>query len=345
MVETTSATGSDTAADAGGGRVTVLFLGGTIGMTAEPGQGAAPRLGSADLLGGLPAAPALAGVALDPVDFLNVGSSHLTSDHLLGVLGAADAAVAAGATGVVVVQGTDSMEETAYLLDLLWRHDAPLVVTGAMRNPGLPGPDGAANLTAALTAAASPQCAGMGALVLLNDELHAARYVAKRHTSLPSAFGSPGAGPVGRMLEGRPVVWFRPARRPALRVPEAVPHRVPLLTATLDDDPDLYRAVGGRSDGLVVAGFGAGHVRADVALVLGELAGRLPVVLSSRAGAGSVHTHTYGGAGSEEDLLGRGLVNAGHLPPLKARLLLRLLLATGATTAETRVAFSVHGVG
>jgi L-asparaginase len=321
-------------------RVRVFLLGGTIGMTGEPGRGAAPALDAADLFTGLPVPP---GVEVEAVDFLKVGSSHLGFESLLGLARAADAAVREGVEACVVVQGTDSMEETAYLLDLLWAHEAPLVVTGAMRNPSLPGPDGPANLVAALACAAAPSCRGLGALVVLNDEVHAARHVAKRHTSLPSAFVSPNAGPAGRMLEGVPMVTMRPPRRRPLPVPERVGVRVPLLTATLDDDPRLVGAVAGLADGLVVAGFGAGHLKAEVADAVAEVAAGLPVVLASRAGAGSVHTCTYAGPGSEEDLLGRGLVSAGHLDPLKARVLLVLLLAAGADRAEVARAFAEHG--
>jgi L-asparaginase len=321
-------------------RVQVIFLGGTIGMTGAPGQGASPRLDAADLLAGVPVP---GDVEVVPLQLLKVGSSHLTFAHLLEVARAADRAVGEGAAGVVVVQGTDSMEETSYLLDLGWRHDAPLVVTGAMRNPGLPGPDGPANLAAAVTAAASPRCRGLGATVLLNDELHAARHVAKRHTSLPSAFGSPGAGPVGRMLEGSPVVTYRPERRDPLPLPDRLDRRVGLVTASLDDDPSLLHAVAGVCDGIVVAGFGAGHLKAEVADAAAEVAERLPVVLTSRTGAGSVHTRTYGGKGSEEDLLARGLVNGGHLAPLKARLLLTVLLGTGADRDTLAATFAHHG--
>ena len=321
-------------------RVQVIFLGGTIGMTGAPGRGASPRLDGADLLAGIPVPE---DVEVEPLQLLKVGSSHLTFAHLLEVARVADRSVEEGADGVVVVQGTDSMEETAYLLDLGWRHDAPLLVTGAMRNPGLPGPDGPANLAAAVAAAASPRCRGVGAMVLLNDELHAARHVAKQHTSLPSAFGSPGAGPVGRMLEGAPVVTYRPQRHDPLPVPERLDRRVGLVTATLDDDPAVLRAVAEVCDGLVVAGFGAGHLKGDVADAAAEVAERMPVVLASRAGAGSVHTRTYAGKGSEEDLLGRGLVNAGHLAPLKARLLLAVLLAGGADRDTVEDEFARRG--
>ena len=321
-------------------RVQVFFLGGTIGMTGPPGQGAVPSLDAADLLAGIPVAERLDVVA---VDLLKLSSAHLRFSHLLDLVRAADQAVRDGADGVVVVQGTDSMEEASFLLDLLWQHDAPLVMTGAMRNPSRPGPDGPANLAAALAAAASPVCRGLGALVALNDELHAARHVAKRHTSLPSAFESPDAGPVGTMLEGAPVVRTRPPRRRPLPVPDRLGARVALLTATLDDDPAVYDAVGALCDGLVVAGFGAGHLPGEVADVVGATAGRLPVVLTSRTGAGSVHTRTYAGPGSEEDLLGRGLLNGGHLNGLRARLLLTVLLSGGADRRAVAAAFAEHG--
>jgi L-asparaginase len=321
-------------------RVHVVLLGGTIGMTGAAGRGASPRLNAADLLAGIPVPDDL---EVEALDLLKVASAHLTFAHVVEVARVADRAVDDGAAGVVVVQGTDSMEETAYLLDLTWRHDAPLVVTGAMRNPGLPGPDGPANLAAAIAVAASPQCRGLGVTVVLNDELHAARHVAKRHTSLPSAFGSPGAGPVGRMLEGVPVVTYRPVRHDALASPERLDRRVGLVTAALDDDPAVLRAVAGVCDALVVAGFGAGHLNGDVADAAAEVAERMPVVLASRAGAGSVHTRTYAGKGSEEHLLASGLVNGGHLPPLKARLLLAVLLAGGADRDTIEDAFARHG--
>ena len=119
--------------------------------------------------------------------------------------------------------------------------------------------------------------------------------------------------------------------------------RVALHTVTLDDDPALLDRLVVDLDGLVVAGFGVGHVPPAFAPVLGALAERIPVVLTSRTGAGSVLRHTYGAVGSETDLGRRGLIRGGLLDPYKAKVLLRMLLAGGADRAAVAAAFARHG--
>lgn len=315
-------------------RIAVFFLGGTISMTGTDG-GAVVRLTGADLLRA--AGVADLGIRADVVDFRAIGSSRITMADLAELLVAACDAVAAGADGVVVVQGTDTMEETAFLLDLWWGRPEPIVFTGAMRNPGLPGPDGPANLVAALRVAADRASFELGALVVMNDEVHAARFVAKRHTSSVGAFGSPNAGPLGRVEEGNVRIVLRIARHTPV-APPVRSVRVPLLVTALDDDGRLFDAVED-ADGVVVAAFGVGHLRPEVADRAAALAATRPVVLASRTGAGSVHVATYGGAGNEIDLLDRGLIPAGPLDPYKARLLLMASLASGRSGTEAATLF------
>ncbi|WP_422734990.1 asparaginase [Micromonospora sp. WMMD558] len=308
------------------------------------GPGVVTRLTGADLTA---AVPGLADLSppMDVRDALAVPSAHLTYRHLLEVVDAASRAVAAGATGVVVTQGTDTLEESAFLADLVWPHAAPLVFTGAMRNPTLAGADGPANLLAAARVAAAPAARDLGVLVTLNDEVHAARWVRKTHSTSTATFASPNVGPVGHVIEGEVRVLARTERREPL--PPVDPARlndtrVALYTVTLDDDGGLLDSLADTHHGLVVAGFGVGHVPGVLAPVLGALAERIPVVLTSRSGAGSVLRHTYGAVGSETDLRRRGLLNGGLLDPYKAKVLLRLLLAAGADTAAIVAALARH---
>jgi L-asparaginase len=223
---------------------------------------------------------------------------------------------------------------------LLLSTDAPVVVTGAMRNPTMAGADGPANILAAIRVAASPCARSLGCLVVVNDQVHAARWVQKAHTGSPAAFVSPDHGPLGHVIEGRVRIPVRIRRSPALGFAPRRTARVGLATIALGDDGTLIEALAEHVDGLVVAAFGAGHVPAAVAPVLGKLAGRIPVVLASRTGAGPVHRVTYGFPGSERDLLARGLISAGCLDPLKARIMLHLLIAAGTDDAGIRKAFA-----
>ncbi|MFI0407469.1 asparaginase [Actinomadura sp. 3N508] len=313
-------------------RVHVLALGGTIAMTGrEPGRGVRPELDARALVAGVPALASVADIGFDavrpvPGAELRLGDITAVAARAGELLDGRD-----GVDGVVVTQGTDTLEETAFALDLLCGSDRPVVVTGAMRNPDMPGADGPANLLAAVRVAASGAAAGAGTVVVLNDEIHAARFVRKGHTSRPSAFGGAGAGPIGWVAEERVRMPLRPARRVRVVAPPvAEPPPVALVTAALGDDgrllsrlPELGYA------GAVIAAFGAGHLPHRMADEAARLAGSMPVVLASRTGAGEGFRDTYAFPGSESDLLGRGLIGAGALDPAKARVLLSLALAAG----------------
>ena len=305
--------------------VALFTLGGTISMAG------AHRLTGDDLTAAMPGLPEL-GHPVEIQDIEKVPSANLTAAKILEVVDAASKAVAAGAVGVVVTQGTDTLEESAFLADLVWPHPQPLVFTGAMRNPTLAGPDGPANLLAALRVACSPAARDLGALVVFKEEIHAARWVRKTHSTSTATFVSPNTGPIGHVVEEQVRILTRPLRLDGVQgsaEPAELDNvRVALYTVTLDDDGVLLQGLADTHQGLVVAGYGVGHVPAKLAPVLGELAARIPVVLTSRTGAGSIVRNTYNSPGSETDLLQRGLIDGGFLDPYKARVLLRLLLAT-----------------
>ncbi|MCW2899826.1 MAG: asparaginase [Streptosporangiaceae bacterium] len=324
-------------------RVAVFSLGGTIAMSGDGTGGVVPALSGAELLAAVPGLDRT-GIEVEVHDLRNVPGASVSFEDVIAVSRAIRERIAEGVDGAVVTQGTDTIEETSYLLDLLHDHDAPVVVTGAMRNPTLAGADGPANLLAAVQTAASDSARGLGAVVVFADEIHAARFVRKAHSTSIAAFASPSAGPIGQVAEGEPRVLARPAGGFTVKLAgEPVTARVPVIPMTLGDDAALVRAVTAQVDGLVVAAFGAGHVPSDAVESLETLAARVPVVLASRTGAGPVLHRTYGFAGSESDLLDRGLISAGFLDPYKARILLRLLLATGAPHAEIASAFRRAG--
>lgn len=307
-------------------RILLISLGGTIAMTRGDAGGIVPTLDAADLVAGVPGLDEIA--ELETASPLRLPSASLSLDDLLALARTLTTRLAGELDGAVVIQGTDTIEETAFVLDVLVGSDKPVVVTGAMRGPQAAGADGPANLLAAATVAASPEAHGLGTLVCLNDQIHAARFVQKAHSALPSAFASPAAGPLGLLAEGRPIFHLRLPRAPALPIPEAgADAPVALLRMALGDDGRLLPQLAELGyQGCVIEGMGAGHVPAALAPKLTALAEQMPVVLAARVPAGPVFTRTYGYPGSELDLLERGLLPAGSLDGLKARLLLSLLL-------------------
>jgi L-asparaginase len=317
-------------------------MGGTIAMAPSASGGIVPSLDADDLVASVPglAAPDL---TITATTLRSLPSPSLGFADLVALSDRVRAEVAGGADGVVITHGTDTIEETAFFLDLTVPDDAPVVVTGAMRHPEAPGADGPANLYAAIRVACSPDARGLGCLVVMSDEVHGARFVRKSHTSSTGAFVSPGFGPLGLVVEGDPRI--RGAARAGLVLPadpRVGERRVGMITMALGDDGTLLRLAGSDPrafDGLVIAGLGAGHVPAGVVPLVAEHAARVPVVLSTRTGAGSVLRQTYGYPGSERDLLERGLIHSGFLDPAKARILLQLLLATGAARADITAAF------
>jgi L-asparaginase len=316
-------------------RVRIL---GTIAMAqASAGSGSAtPALDAAELIAAIPGLGDREG--LDARQVVNLPSSHMTlADCLLICREARDAA--RRGIGVVVTHGTDSLEETAMLCDVVHDAEAPIVFTGAIRPASAAGADGPANLLDAVAVAASPESAGMGVLVVFGGEIHHARCARKTDTTSLTAFSSPQTGPVGRVTEGHPTLWSRLPRNPPLDPPD-LDRRVLVIPTGAGDDGSLARAaLETEPDGVVVGTLGAGHLPPAVMEQWAEAAERIPIIAYCRPERGVVLTGTYGYAGSERDLRGTNMIPAGFLSPQAARMKLLACVASGLTIDEVRWAF------
>ncbi len=242
--------------------------------------------------------------------------------------------------GVVVTHGTDTMEESAYLLHLVLDTDIPVVLTGAMRPADDPGADGPANLLDAVRVAADPAARGLGVLVVFGGLVHGARDVVKRAASTLDAFSSLH-GPLGEIVAGRVHVHAASRRVrgtfPVADLPGTLP-RVEMLATHPEQSSLIGRAVvESRPAGLVHVGSGGGNVCAAGITALDEArAAGLAVVRASRTGAGVV------GRGDAIDDDAHDWVAAGDLPPGKARVLLALALTRTTDTAELQRVFDTH---
>lgn len=333
------ADGTDAAPAMAAKRVLLISTGGTITMTTGVGGGIAPTLTGEDLVRAVPELAQLARIEVH--SYSTKPGASLTLEDLVTIADLIDTGMPAGYDGAVVVQGTDTIEETAFVLDTLVGSDRPVVVTGAMRGAAAPGADGPANLLAAVTVASSSAASSLGTVVVLNDEVHAARYVQKSHTSAPSAFTSPGFGPIGRVIEGCLHLYAKPARLAALARPARDANAsVALVKIPLGDDGRLLGVLPALGyQGAVIEGMGAGHLPAVLADRVSQLVAAMPVVLATRVAAGPVFERTYGFPGSEMDLIARGAIPGGYLAGGKACLLLRLLLATGLVGEPLKLAY------
>jgi len=322
-------------------RVSVFSLGGTIAMSGDTGQGANLALDADDLVRQIPSLDQWAEVKSQA--FLSKTSSNITFDDLIKLASHIRRDFADGVDGVVVIQGTDAMEETAFVLDLLLGDVGPVAVTGAMRTAEAVGAEGPANILSAIIAVSSPQMqkSATGVVLVANDDVHAARFVTKSHTAKTSTFTSPECGPIGLVSEGRLYLYTVPAHRPVFDFTslENVPD-VALVVSAFDDDGRMIGCVEQAGyKAAVLEAFGAGHLSHAAARAAEHLAKNMIVLVASRAGAGPVFTRTYGYEGAEVDLHQRGLLLAGALGARKARVLLALLLAGGASKAEVETAF------
>ncbi|HET7292129.1 MAG TPA: asparaginase [Vicinamibacteria bacterium] len=307
--------------------VHVLFTGGTISMRIDPATGAAvPALSGEEIAARVTGLKREARLGLE--DYARLPGPHVTPHWMWRLRGRVQAlADDPSVDGVVLAHGTDTLEETAFLLDLTLDTDKAVVFCGAMRTVSEPAWDGPANLLAAVRTAVHDDARGRGVLVAVGEEIHAAAEATKWHTQRLDAFRSP-RGPLGVVDRGhvrfeRPP--FRPTRIPARRLVS----EVDLHTMAAGVDDALIRASLARgARGLVLEATGCGNVPPSILPGLrAALAARLPVVLVSRCAEGRV-SPAYGYEGGGRMLEELGVILGGDLPGPKARI--KLMVALGA---------------
>lgn len=299
--------------------VHLLATGGTISGGDRP-------LDAAGLAALIPGVATVARVTMEDVS--RIGSSRMTPDlqfrlaSRVNELFAADPELA----GIVITHGTDTLEETAFLLDLLVKGDRPVVFAAAQRPPRETDTDGPRNLLNAMRVAAAPGARGLGVLVTLNDEVHSARYVRKTHAIAVEAFQSPGAGPVG-YLDGERVLLTRVPRARVTIDAARVEPRVDLLTLVAGIDGHLIdAAVASGVKGIVLEVFGRGNVPPAAMEAVSRAREKGVVVLFT--------TRTRGGRVEvADDARKLGVIGGEDLDGLKARMLLVAALGAGSDSA------------
>jgi len=317
-------------------KVVVIGTGGTIASRydAALGRKVAAMSGS-ELLDLLPAAAEIADIEVD--NFATVASFHMSAAFVLSLAQRVDAALRRpDVAGAVVTHGTDTMEESVYLTELLVDSPKPAVFTGAQRSADEADADGPRNLLNSIRAAAAPASAGLGAMICFNDELHAAREVTKLHASAVQTFQSYDHGKLGCVDGERVVIDRRPIPRPRYRV-DRLEERIDLVKLVLGIDArPIDGALAAGSRAVVLEAFGLGNATREIAAgVKRAVAAGMPVVVTSRCPAGRVKP-VYGGGGGGRDLEDAGAIFAPGLSGPKVRLLLMVLLADDPSPDELR---------
>jgi len=318
--------------------VLMVFTGGTISMKIVPGRGAVPARGGREILDQVPQIGSLARITCE--DFDRLPGPHWSPERMFELARHLDAKLQSGAfVGAVVTHGTDTLEETAYLLDLVLRTDLPVVLTGAMKTADDPGWDGPGNLIASVRAVTALRDRGLGVAVMMGETLHAARQVAKSHTESFTAFSSTHGGPLGDLEVDGLHLHSSPLLRERIDT-DRVDARVELVTAYAGADAKFLRhAVATGARGIVLQALGRGNVPpAMLAGVREAVAAGVVVVIASRCGHGRTAPR-YGYEGGGVTLQDAGAIFSGDLPAPKARIKLMVLLGAGATAETIRESF------
>ena len=305
-------------------KILVLHTGGTISMQADA-SGAVVT--SQDNPMNHVTNP-LKGIEVHTLNFLNLPSPHIKPKHMLALYHKIKEE-ADNYDGVVITHGTDTLEETAYFLDTMEIPHMPIVLTGAMRSSNELGSDGVYTYLSALRVASDDKAADKGVLVVMNDEIHAAKYVTKTHTTNVSTFQTPTHGPLGLIMK-QEILYFKTAE-PRVRFDlDCIQGLVPIISAYAGMTDELIDMLDlEQLDGLVIQAFGAGNVPKETAQKLENLLQKgIPVALVSRCFNGIAEpVYAYQGGGVQ--LQESGVLFVKELNAQKARLKLLIALNAG----------------
>lgn len=325
--------------------VIILGTGGTIAGAADSGTESgysAGRLGIDAMIEAVPGIRSLARITGEQI--ANVGSQDMSFDIMIRLANRINALFHAGAAdGVVVTHGTDTMEETAYFLNLTVKTEHPVVMTGAMRPATAVSADGPLNLYNAVSVAADPDAAGRGVLVVMNDRIHGAHSLTKSNTTSVEAFISPITGLIGTVMYGTADYFRRPFRRHTARSEFTIEGvttfpRVDILYACADMPADLVDcSISRGARGIVIAGDGNGNMNRSTLEAAADAARNgIYIVRSSRVPTGKV------GRNVEVDDDGLGFVASDELNPAKARILLMLALLEDRSREDVQGLFHAY---
>lgn len=307
-------------------KILVLHTGGTISMQADA-SGAVVT--SSDNPMNHVSNP-LEGIQVHSLDFFNLPSPHIKPKHMLALYQKIKEE-ADNYDGVVITHGTDTLEETAYFLDTMEVPHMPIVLTGAMRSSNELGSDGVYNYLSALRVASDDRAADKGVLVVMNDEIHAAKYVTKTHTTNVSTFQTPTHGPLGLIMKHE-ILYFKTAE-PRVRFDlDHIQGLVPIISAYAGMTDELIDMLDlEQLDGLIIQAFGAGNIPKETAQKLENLLQKgIPVALVSRCFNGIAEpVYAYQGGGVQ--LQKSGVFFVKELNAQKARLKLLIALNAGLT--------------
>lgn len=309
-------------------KIVVISTGGTIAMKYDPlRDGVFPAVTGVELVEAVPPLLDL-GVSVDVDEFSNIPSAHMTPKLMLELARKVDQICSKeDVLGVVITHGTDTIEETAYFLDLVLQTEKPVCLTAAQRNPSQVSPDGPKNLLSAVRTALEPESVGKGVVVVLNEEIHHAADVTKTHSSNVKSFASPFWGPLGIVDEDRIFYKRSSTFRQKIKAGK-LPDHVYLVKAFTGMDDYLLRClVDNKVEGIVIEGLGRGNVPPTLVPGIQEaLDKKIPIILTSRVLGGRV-LDIYASEGGAKPLKELGVIMAGELSGQKARIKLILALS------------------